>query len=203
MKVGILKHLQKNSFWLSLLLHLIFLLSILFSIRINHLNNKHDLPDLTIPAYTYQEEQPVLAAPLPVKKEDTPPQGLEKPKVQSEASKTQVASQAHKKSEMSEPISLVGDKKIKKPLLELLGKALAKTLVYPKIAKDFNLRGIAYVSFIIDPSGELEAIRLVQSSGTDLLDQAAVQGVMAISPVGKANQFLQAKKYMVVGIIFR
>lgn len=104
---------------------------------------------------------------------------------------------------VTEAINLVGDKKVvPKPLIILLGKALAKHLVYPKIAVDFKLRGMSFVGFVLHPDGTLSNVQLIQSSKAGVLDDEAIAAVSAISPVKNVNEYVDKPKKLVVGIIF-
>ena len=100
-------------------------------------------------------------------------------------------------------VHLIGEKKSDDPLIKLLGKAISARLVYPRIAADFNLKGTSYIGFTLHPNGELSGIRIMQSSGTDVLDNAALNGIRAISPLGGANQYVPKERFLVVGIIFK
>lgn len=195
------KHIQKNSFWLSLVCHSLLLTFLLFHWPFQK-EKEQDIPSLTIPAYTYSEPNAFVAESEISTKETSVDNALLKPQksiknVSHEQIQTVHAQQA------TEAINLVGNKQIKKPLLALLGRALARTLVYPKIAMDFNLRGIAYVGFNLTPDGQVFDVNLMQSSGASVLDQAAIKGVTAIAPLRDVEQFLKEKKFIVVGIIFK
>lgn len=100
-------------------------------------------------------------------------------------------------------VHLIGDKKTEDPLIKLLGKAISARLVYPRSAVDFDLHGTAYIGFTLHPNGELTGIRVMQSSGADILDEAALRGIRAISPLGGANQYVPKERFLVVGIIFK
>jgi len=102
-----------------------------------------------------------------------------------------------------QPVHLIGDKPSNDPLIKLLGKAISARLVYPRSAADFNIKGTAYVGFTLHPNGELTGIKIMQSSGADVLDGAALRGIRAISPLGGANQYVPKDRFLVVGIIFR
>lgn len=206
MRQGFIKYAQKNCVWWSLILHFLLLAYFILAFQFQAEVKQKDLPNLMVPSYIQQQETPAFNPPQqPVKKTQTAKNGLEKaqPQTQSESVPPTPVRVEQQASKASEPINLVGNKNIRKPLLELLGKALAKTLVYPKIALDFNLHGISYVGFILQPTGELDEVHLVKSSGQDILDEAAVVGVKAISPVKNVNVYLTANQPMIVGIIFK
>lgn len=101
-----------------------------------------------------------------------------------------------------EPLRLVGENKIIKPLVKILARALSKHLIYPRVAADFNLRGVVLVGFVINPDGYVTEARVVQSSGAGVLDDAARDAVGSMSPVGDVREYVPAPKFLVVGIIF-
>ena len=101
-----------------------------------------------------------------------------------------------------EPLQLVGESKIIKPLVKILARALSKTLRYPRVAADFNLSGVVLVGFVLDSHGYVTHAKVVQSSGAGVLDDAAVQAVGSMSPVGDVHEYVKKPEFMVVGIIF-
>lgn len=207
---------KRHAIWLSLLLHSLIFLS--FSLATNWLPqlSKEDPPSMYVPSYVYQPS-PTMPNPVPTTAKDTaaaqPVQqtedlALEKEKQVSEANKPVQTSQARESGakpplEETEPINLVGEQKTPKPLIELLGKALAKRLKFPKIAADFHLHGMAAIGFVIHPDGSITDVRLVRSSGADVLDEASIQGIRAISPVKNAGLYVKEDQYLVAGIIWK
>ena len=209
---------QRYGFALSLLLHLLLLAS--FSMVWTFTPQQQDhKPSLYIPSYTQQEDptnasQPHEAQPKASRKEEATkkPDDLPlKPVKESKPSEKDASSPPKASSrpvtevrsnQTTQPVHLVGDKPNDQPLIELLGKALAAHLQYPKIAIDFNLRGTVYVGFDLHTSGLVSNVRVMKSSGTDVLDQAALEGVRAMSPVSNVNQYLPQNRFLVVGIIF-
>lgn len=59
-------------------------------------------------------------------------------------------------------------------LLAYIKKFIDRNLVYPPIARQRNVEGAAGVSFVIDSSGEIGSISINNSSGSSILDNAAV-----------------------------
>ena len=53
---------------------------------------------------------------------------------------------------------------------------------YPELAQRYGLQGTLTVEFIIGPYGELERLRLVRSSGSQLLDAEALRAIQAAAP---------------------
>jgi TonB family protein len=97
---------------------------------------------------------------------------------------------------------LIGDKKIDKPLLTLLGKALTAHLVYPKPAIDLNVKGTSVIGFLLYPNGQVSDVQLLRTSRADVLDKAALAAASAIAPVQHAAHYIDKPKFMVIGIIF-
>lgn len=192
-------------FLLSLLLHMALLFSLVF-IWISQPNKQPDKkPSMYVPSYTYQNQSsPSLQQQSLQKKMPADKSGQEKPAI-STATQVRNASQSSTSTstQVTEAIHLVGDKKtVPKPLIKLLGKALAAHLVYPKIAMDFKLHGMAFVGFVLNPDGTLVDISLVKSSHAGILDDEAIAAVSAISPVKNVSAFVDKPKPLVVGIIF-
>jgi len=59
--------------------------------------------------------------------------------------------------------------------------ALVREKRYPLAAQRIGLEGTVIISFVIDASGAFARVAVVSSSGNDLLDQAAVDTVKALS----------------------
>jgi len=202
---AITKTLQRNSFWLALLIHLL-LFFLVFSVFLPK-NLQEKSRALTIPSYIYHEEQShsvqyqekqknILKNQIPIS-----PHGIQKPAIENAIHElTQPFSRSA--SESLEPVHLIGEKGVPKPLIILLGKALTAHLLYPKIATDFNLHGVAVIGFILHPDGQVTDVRLVESSHAEVLDEDAILAAKEMSPVKNVNAYLKAPKYIVFGIIF-
>ncbi|WP_172622793.1 energy transducer TonB [Aquicella siphonis] len=102
----------------------------------------------------------------------------------------------------SEPVHLIGDKNVDVPLLALIGKALTSRLAYPKIAIDFNVRGLVLIGFTIHPDGHITDAQLVKTSGAGVLDDEALRALRSIALVPEVNAYLHEPRFMVVGILF-
>lgn len=139
---------------------------------------------------------------IPIKKEAEAVKAAPKTPPKKAASKNKAIDNSKVISD-EQPVHLIGDKPSNDPLIKLLGKAISARLVYPRSAVDFNLKGTAYVGFTLHPNGEVTGIRIMQTSGAEVLDEAALRGIHAISPLGGANQYVPKKRFLVVGIIFR
>jgi protein TonB len=218
---------------LSLLLHFLLLLSFVTVLQLSPVVKPEPKPSMYIPSYAVNLPTPPTPVQQPQqqqmqpKKEPVPPQKpVEKMKAQTDRDviateketnptpKTASSTAAPKTSKYKpidnadatvdeQAVHLIGDKKTEDPLIKLLGKAISARLVYPRSAVDFNLHGTSYIGFTLHPNGELTGIRVVQSSGADVLDDAALRGIQAISPLGGANQYVPKERFLVVGIIFK
>lgn len=201
MKINLSKSLQQSSFWLSLLIHIAIIF--IFLLTFNQQIQQKEKPNLFVPAYLYHDK-PAAASIVPsVMQKSVPasPTGILK-KPQETRTVTSPTQLSHK-SPANEAIHLIGDKKTApKPLIKLLGTALTAKLIYPKTAVDFRLRGVAYIRFLIHPDGSITDIKLIKSSSADILDQAALDAVHAISPLIGVNQFLSESKYIIFGFVF-
>lgn len=206
--------LRRHVFLISLLLHLLLLLS--FSVVWKAVLPDEEKPAEYVPAYVYHPPVAVMPSPkvppAPKQKahplEKTEKGGLEKRPAQEASPQTEAPAQTMNRqaafplSQQTQPIHLIGNKKLDQPLIRLLGQALARHLIYPRLAVDFNLHGISYIGFLLHPNGQVSQVRLMKSSGADILDQAALKGVAAMSPVVNVETYLHKERFLVVGIIF-
>jgi len=63
-----------------------------------------------------------------------------------------------------------------------LAAAIERTKYYPRIARERGIEGVAKLRFRLAPSGEVEKIEIVQSSGHEILDHAAIDAVYRAAP---------------------
>lgn len=215
MSVQLTSTFKRHSFFWSFILHLLFLILYLFfqfyhpHSNVNVIDVPRERPALDLSAYLYHPPQ---LSPQPSHQrvqqrsqqqvEEVDPLGLKKSTaMRSDAMSQPVSQQA---SPASEAIHLVGDKKKPpKPLVKLIGIALTRHLIYPKIAIDFNVKGTAMVGFTIHPDGQVTDVKLVKSSSAKILDDAALTAVRDMSPVPGVHGYVSAPKFLVIGILFR
>ncbi len=213
---------KQHTIILSLLLHFLFFSSAVIIWQPVLVFEKKPAP--FVPSYAYEEPPPASSSKsyqeeavqtAKAASETMPMKQVEKPTTTEKAIQTQPsiskavqlkhASMAKTSSttHVSDAIHLVGDKKaVPPPLIMLMGKALGKTIKYPKIAQDFRLRGTAYVGFNLHPDGSITELEIVQSSGAGVLDTAALAAVRAITPLAGVGPYVLETKPMVIGIIF-
>jgi TonB family protein len=197
---------QKNSLWLVLLCHLLLFSGVSFVwISQAQLIKKEERPSLYIPSYVYQAAASSSIQPQNTQRSvPTSKSGTEKPAAMTNMSRMLNVNHPIdiSSSKENEPVHLIGDKKIDKPLLTLLGKALTAHLVYPKSAIDFKIKGTAVIGFLLQPDGQVTQVQLLKSSKAEVLDKAALAAANAIAPVRHVAPYLDKPKFMVIGIIF-
>lgn len=219
-----IKHSQKF-FWFALLGHILFFL--LFTLVILEKPYTERQPYVYMPAYVSQElikttsstssSSSAKAKKTPTKskskgdlalskqekeEKEEKEEKMEPQKAASELSKNNKSQRARNYTARMQPQNLLPDQKIDKPLLKLLSRATSAHLVYPKIAIDFKLKGISHIGFVISPNGYVTNVTLLKTSGSDVLDNAALSAVNAMSPVKNVDLYLKQPKKLVVGIIF-
>lgn len=194
---------ERTSFYFSLFLHSLILLPAIVYWQAWFSNEKK--PAIYIPSYV--SEKFAVA--------NHPTQGVTQPHEQSieiadEGMQRHISARLvqdtpvmqAKQVAIHQQLQLVGDKKVDKPLIKLLGQALAAHLRYPKMAVDFRLRGTTLIGFNLHPDGVLTDVRVVRSSGAEVLDQAALVAAEEMSPVKSVNQYVPQTRFLVAGIIF-
>ena len=193
----------KHGFWISLLLHLLLLFCLIVVIVFQPKDEERE--GLYIPSYTYQEPvRPVIQQTEVKPEKPMVKNGLQKRTMANKPRRYEIPTETQSEtiSRSEDGVHIVGDKKLDKPLIKLLGQAIGRQLIYPRIALDFNLRGTAYVGFTLRPDGYLTNVKLIKSSNAGVLDDEAVRAISAISPVHGVDPYVKEPEFMVVGIIF-
>ena len=221
----LIKRVLSISFILSLLLHLLLLLSISTFIILQQPKENKKIPDLYTPSYVYkggttakpapqktQAKQQVASAnsQIPTSYQAQKPSQKTKNQRRSVLAMTNDFLQqnqhdtiAHLKQEQ-DPIYLIGDKNSPvDPLVRLLGAALSAHFDYPREEGMFGIRGKAIIGLTLHPNGRLSNVQLLQSTDNQDLDSAALYAVNAAPIVRGADKFISEPKYFVIGFIFR
>lgn len=224
--------LQRHTIWLSLLGHLLLLTSfaVVFFLAPKRELPSSAAP-AAVPSYLAQSPDVPSSAEEPAMKASNPPEqqaqetpketakeGIEKPVSVKAAPQKNAKPATPQRRAMTfsrdavpeditnpmdqEPLHLVGDSKIVKPLIKILARALARHLTYPRVAAELNLRGVVIVGFVLNPEGYVTEARVMKSSGTGVLDEEAREAVSAMSPVGDVHAYVEKPEFMTVGIIF-
>ncbi|MCE3237626.1 MAG: hypothetical protein K0R24_607 [Gammaproteobacteria bacterium] len=211
MRNKVAKVIQRNSFWLVLLCHCLLFSGVSFVWALKpaliKIPDDKEKPSLFIPSYVYHD----MAAPaMGVQEKVLPPKalpqsklGIKKPVMVDIRQLLNTHSAVNiSRSPETEPVHLIGDKKIDKPLLTLLGKALTAHLIYPKSAIDLNVKGTSVIGFLLYPNGQVSDVQLLRTSKAEVLDRAALAAASAIAPVHHVADYIDKPKFMVIGILF-
>lgn len=88
------------------------------------------------------------------------------------------------------------------PLIALLHMAIEQHEHYPQSALEMGRAGRVTVEFRLFPEGNIADLRILKTSGTVALDQAALAAVQAATPFKPAQQYLQRPKVFTLDIVF-
>ncbi len=220
-----------NSFWLSVLLHLLLLFSFIFYIRLHPVEKKQ--PTLFTPAYVYkgaitptsmvsqtvprtQTETATRTTKAPIPENKATPlkravpakkDGVGLREIMASSYRILQANQfeaVHAMVKNSEPIYMVGDTSSEAdPLIVLLGRALSKHFRYPDMAGKFGIAGRVLVRLTVHPEGDITDVIMVESSDNHDLDSAALYAVNAAPIIKGADKYINKPKTVVIGFIFR
>jgi TonB family protein len=83
------------------------------------------------------------------------------------------------------------------PSLSLILRKLEAAKRYPRVARKMGIEGTAVVRFRLRPEGRVEAVEIVDSSGSEILDKASLETVHAAAP------FPYKAGWLKVGIVFK
>ena len=72
---------------------------------------------------------------------------------------------------------------IPQELMQHLKSAIEKAKTYPRFARERGIEGTVLVRFKVLPSGNVEAVNVVKSSGMQILDDASVSTVYRAAPM--------------------
>jgi len=86
--------------------------------------------------------------------------------------------------------------------IKLLHSRISDKKQYPYFAKRQRREGVATVSFVLHPNGDIEDARLVNSSRTKLLDRAALTAVEKIEPFEAAQDYLETAETFNIDVVF-
>ncbi len=68
---------------------------------------------------------------------------------------------------------------------------------YPKVARKMGIEGMAVVRFKLSPGGQVEAVEILESSGSEILDKASLETIREAAPLPYKGGWLR------VGIVFK
>ena len=87
-------------------------------------------------------------------------------------------------------------------LLEQLHDDIARHLIYPDNAVALDLSGVVMVKFLLLPTGVINQVSVLHSSGFPILVDAAISTLDAISPFIPAEHYLHAPDYFTIPVDF-
>jgi TonB family protein len=101
-------------------------------------------------------------------------------------------------SPMAPPVRKVSDSKILQDFLKIISRKIEESKRYPRWAMDAGLEGMVVIRFSILQDGTLDAeIQLVSSSGTQVLDNAAVAAVRDAAPFPALPRALKRERLQI------
>ena len=83
------------------------------------------------------------------------------------------------------------------PVLLQIMRRIEEAKRYPRVARRMGIEGKTVVRFKLKPGGQVEAVEVAESSGSDILDKASVETVREAAPLPYKEGWLK------VGIVFK
>lgn len=228
MQRSMTKRIVINTFWLSVLLHLLFLAGFTLVIVWQPQVQQEKAPNVYVPSYVYtgktatvqqhravrsetkqrvenktqQQAQKAEKSLLPEAKKGIPKKTIFASTMDMlQQNQLRAISQSLKS---SEPIYLIGEENgVSDPFILLIGKALSAHFEYPRTAGELGIRGRVLVRMTIHPGGYFSDVQIVKSSNTQDFDNAALYAVNQAPVIQGLDHFLSEPKSIVVGFIFR
>ena len=76
---------------------------------------------------------------------------------------------------------------------EYLGlvEAIERVKRYPRLARERGMEGVVRLRFMLNPSGGVDAVELVKSSGYEILDSASISAVYRAAPMPYVNGWVE------------
>lgn len=191
---------------IALLIHLIVLFCFSISLTNQNLSENATVVPPNLPAYVYREEKNNPIKPMPKAQtqisQETSKLGINKSHSPTPVQTSTSEPYSLKKGEQNINLLLKASKNMNNALLNILTKTLASHLSYPKIAMDFRLRGVAIIGFFLGTDGQISQVTLLHSSGSTMLDQAAMDAVKSSSPIKKIEAYVKQPTPLAIRIIF-
>jgi len=73
----------------------------------------------------------------------------------------------------------------------LIVSAIERTKNYPRLARERGIEGEVRLRFRINPVGAVEKIEIVESSGSEILDNASVRAVYRAAPMPAVSGWIE------------
>lgn len=87
-------------------------------------------------------------------------------------------------------------------LLAILHMAIQQQQHYPASAMQMERQGKATITFVLFPNGSIQNVRMMKSSGTASLDQAALAAVQDAAPFKTIEKYLQSAQEFSIDVVF-
>ncbi len=87
-------------------------------------------------------------------------------------------------------------------LLALLHQAIQQQQEYPLSAQEMGRQGRVIVRFMLNIDGHIDQLRIMQSSATNSLDEAALAAVRKAAPFAGVEQYLNTPQEYSIAIVF-
>jgi len=69
--------------------------------------------------------------------------------------------------------------------------SLERVKTYPRMARERGIQGVVHVRFKLRPTGDVETVEIVKSSGYDILDTASIRTVYRAAPMPYVNGWVE------------
>lgn len=103
---------------------------------------------------------------------------------------------------MAQPLKSTDASQHRQSLVDILHRRISANKDYPYLARRQRREGIAKVSFVLQPSGEIQHASLVRSSDSASLDRAALSAVRGIEPVERAAEYIEQAEAFTIDVVF-
>lgn len=88
-------------------------------------------------------------------------------------------------------------------LVAIMYQRINRNKHYPRHAKRRRLQGKVLVYFRLSKNGRVHHVKLLQSSGFEVLDQAALQTLIDAQPFAGVNKYIEQEQEFTLPILFR
>lgn len=73
----------------------------------------------------------------------------------------------------------------------VIESAIERSKAYPRMARERGIQGVVHVRFKLKPSGEIDRVEIVKSSGYDILDSASIRTLYRVGPLPYVNGWVE------------
>jgi TonB family protein len=73
----------------------------------------------------------------------------------------------------------------------IIVSSLERVKTYPRMARERGIQGVVHVRFKLRPTGDVETVEIVKSSGYDILDTASIRTVYRAAPMPYVNGWVE------------